>query len=346
MEMSQGVVRRAGDIGGSVGSRGAALPECLAVGAIALVVAALAMVMGEGSRRLGRIGHDTANLRTIYAGMQSYAKDNAGSYPTLTWQPNVTYNTPWPELNTAGSNTEATMHQMVYLARTLTGRPAGELVITPNVLANLNFGHLVLCDYLGLSIPNRLFVSAGDRNKLLWADDPHGYDQGLYTPNLGVGDVNWRHPYAASFAQDTYLFDRSPLNSLMWGQSTSNYVVPATTVFGAASEASVTYPSQKVLLHDRFARYYGPRLPYCAMPEARLPLLMGDGAVTVRSATESNLGWNPSTPQGLASLTLTYSPNAIEPPIGGANTAVVQGRYMWTRAGIGGRDFGGPEVFP
>lgn len=328
-------------------ARGAfALPELAAAVVIGVVVAALAMVMADGSRRNGRIGHDTANLRTIYAGMQCYASDSAGVFPTLSWQPNVTYNTPWPELNTAASNVEATMHQMVYLARTLSGRSAEELVVTPNVLANANYGHLVLCQYMDFSIPNRLFVSAGDRNKLLWADDPQGYDQGLYSPNLGTGGINWRHPYAASFAQDSYLFDRSPFGSLMWAQSTDQYVVPANTVFGGAGVASMTYPSQKVLLHDKFARYYGPRLPYSAMPEARLPLLMGDGAVAVRSASESNYGWNPSNPQYVGYLTLTYSPNAIEPPIGGANTSVFIGRYLWTRLGIAGRDFGGPEVFP
>jgi prepilin-type N-terminal cleavage/methylation domain-containing protein len=327
--------------GSAARERGFALPELVCALVIAAVVVAVLALAGDGWRRNGRIGRDLANLRTIYAGQMSYAADSADKLPTFSWQANVNYNTGWGDINVASSALDAAVHQMIYIVRTRGGRTAAETPVIANLLAHSNYSQLVLCDYLNLSVPNRLFVSAGDRNRLLWADDPRGYDQGLYTPNLGVGGINWRHPYTTSFVTNTYIYDLSASGSRIYPSSTSQYYVLANTVLGGQTTAAIVYPSQKVLLHDRFARFFGPRLPFCTNTEARLPFLFGDGAVAVRSANEANLGADPNT--GM-SYQLSYVPTAIEPPVGGANFAEVPMRFMWTRGRIGGRDFGGPEA--
>jgi hypothetical protein len=188
-------------------------------------------------------------------------------------------------------------------------------------------------------------VSAEDRNRSLWANDPLGYDQGLYTPNLGTSvgpSINWRHPYSAGFRPPTSFFDGGPVGSRIEpAGNTGTYLIPGTSVLGPQLMTAVAFPSQKVLLSDSFARHVGPRTPFCTSNESRLPLLMADSSASVRAAAEGNPGCNPNTGQSIA---LQYTPTLIDPPAAGANAAFMIGRFLWTRQRIGGRDFGGPEV--
>jgi hypothetical protein len=41
---------------------------------------------------------------------------------------------------------------------------------------------------------------------------------------------------------------------------------------------------------------------------------------------------------------MTHSPTIWEPPRPPGASGIVDGRIRWTRGGIAGRDFGGPEV--
>jgi hypothetical protein len=208
------------------------------------------------------------------------------------------------------------------------------------------FGHITLLQYLGLQPPTRMFVSPADE-RWRWANDPRGYDEGLYSPNLGTGGHNVVHPYGASYDQGTAFYDQAVLGQrVSMTASTATISVPSGhRSLHAHALSSVTHPSQKVFIHDRFARHFGPRQAYHMYPEARGPVLMCDGSACIKAFQEANPGANPNTPAAPAP-TLTYQPSAIDPPASGPNVGPVLPGPLWTRMGIQGRDFGGPEVFP
>jgi hypothetical protein len=115
-------------------------------------------------------------------------------------------------------------------------------------------------------------------------------------------------------------------------------------VLGPQHFSNVSYPSQKVLFHDRSAWHFGARQPYCTHPQARLPLLFTDSSVSIRSAADGNLGWQPNNPALPSGNFVTYSPQCWEPPAVNPGGDGVFGRFRLTRNGVFGRDFGGPEV--
>jgi hypothetical protein len=83
---------------------------------------------------------------------------------------------------------------------------------------------------------------------------------------------------------------------------------------------------------------------YFAYSYARIPMLMVDGSAHVRPTNHANSGFNPSNPRSPIPLVLTYTQSSYEPPIlpaGGSNVTMY---YYWTRGGIQGRDFEGPEL--
>jgi len=78
--------------------------------------------------------------------------------------------------------------------------------------------------------------------------------------------------------------------------------------------------------------------------------LFADGSVSKRATAEANQGWDPGEPNRPFALRFGYVPRAWEPPVVertgpslGAETSLL-GRQAFTRMGIAGRDFDGPEV--
>src|SRR5262249_32437507 len=126
--------------------------------------------------------------------------------------------------------------------------------------------------------------------------------------------------------------------------TTNTILIPSTAVLGPQHFTNVANPSQKVLVHDRNAWHFGSRQPYCTHPEARLPLLFVDGSVPIRHAPEGHLAGSPNNLSSPIPTSVIYSPSCWEPPALNGGGDSVQGRFRFTRNGVLGRDFGGPEV--
>ncbi len=160
-----------------------------------------------------------------------------------------------------------------------------------------------------------------------------------------------RWPYSSSFLLATSFYDKggSPPQRIYQGPTHSTYFVPNGTL-GARLQAETAFPSHKAFLHDAHGRHFGERVPYCVVPEARLPVLFVDGSVSVRAAADANPGWHPGQPTSPISMIFNYQPDAWEPlTTTGTVSQQVDGRFRWTRGtatehGIAGRDFGGPET--
>jgi hypothetical protein len=324
--------------------RGFTLVEAAAVVAVAGVLVALVFAAGHEQRRNARMGDDLAHLRQIGVGTGSYGADFADRMWTFSWRMGTAPIDPTlPEsagLTTAADDLQASRNQMTFLVRTRGGRVTFPSLGPISLFTYATYSHVVLADYLDRPLPAREFVSSADRDRLLWAQDPLGYDQGLYSPNLGTGGTNERHPYGTSLRLGTSFYDSNPVNQRIGpGPTTGTYLLAGGNGYFGQALSTISYPSQKVMLHDQFARHMGDRVAFCTHPEARLPMLFSDGSVAVRSAAESNAGANPNSG---ALVSMTYSPSAIDPPATGPNADLMLGKFEWTNGGLLGRDFGGP----
>jgi hypothetical protein len=323
---------------------GFARVELLTIVILSLIITALLLAAGDRSRRLARLGDDEAHLRELATANHAYAAQFADRFATFSWRTGAAPIPPGDPngagLFTAATDLQAAANQMVYLMRTVAGRP--ETPVISAFIPHIGYSHFALAAAGYLKLPTRTVVSSENPHRIRWANDPLGYDQGLYVPNLGTGGVNIRQPYAADFRAPAAWWDASPVNSrVASGGTTSTFTSLSSTVLAPQLLSSVAFPSSKVMLTDYVARHFGPRLPFCTSNESRLPQLMADGAIVVKSAAAANPGCNPNTGQPIS---MSYSPSAIDPPATGANAQIMSGRFLWTRRALAGRDYNGPEV--
>lgn len=324
---------------------GFALNELVALVVVAATVASIFLIMSDRSRRTGRLGDDLSKLREIGALNRSYAADNADRVCTFSWRVG-NYTTQWPDLQNASTNLDAAAKQAVAIMRERSGNPA--LSRVNGWLPHINFSHLPLLDYAGDSLPQTGFISSGDRSRLQWAADPDCFMSECFPCQPPPTGSNYRWVYSSSFAISTAFIDLSPAGNRMWpGPQHGTVFVPGNVELGAALMTDVAHPSQNVMVGDSFARHFGVRQPGFFLAEARIPVLFADGAAALRSSGDSNLGANPNQWHSATPPEITYMQYACwEPPTVSGKTDVGVGRYRWTRMGLKGRDFGGPEVWP
>ncbi|MFM9996773.1 MAG: type II secretion system protein [Phycisphaerales bacterium] len=333
---------------------GFALIEALVVMVACFVVFALLTAAASDARRQARLGDDIAKLRQFGVWTGSYAADNQDLFWSFSWRKGYS-KSQWPDLNAQaqGSDLSAGAAQGVDILRRLAGRT--DILPINGWVPHVGYSHLPLSEYVGAPLPNLAGISAADEYRLMCARDPHGFDAGLYSPNPPLPGSNGpkRWPYSASFSIGAGFFDGSPIGARIHqvGLSHNQFWVPnaSVMVLGGRQQSEVAFPAVKVFMQDTHARHFGVRQPYCTHDQARLPLLFTDGGVTVRSASESNPGWQPNHPTIFVPTNLVYTPEFWEPPtMSGAAAEIVFGRFRWTRGCpanlLAGRDFDGPEV--
>lgn len=313
--------------------RGFVLAEALATIGLLVVLVALLAVATSDTRRRSQLAGTVGNLRQIGAGHAAFASDNDNKVCTF-----------------QSATLEAAQVEAVEILRRLSGRP--NLPPITSWVPHILYSHLVLQDYLGQPIPSKLFTSPGDTTRLAWQRDPLNIDNLPNRPLGGSPSTNYRWPYSSSYELGPafYAPDRSVGQQQTISQSTGHnlYIVPPGVVFGNRRFSEVSFPANKAFMWESHQRFFGPRQPYFGLPEARVPMLMADLSVGVRCTQDSNRGFQPNSPQSLSPTIYTYQPDTgWEPPVMAnppGSGDVVQGVYRWTRAGLPGRDFGGPEV--
>lgn len=292
---------------------------------------------------------DLSNLGRIASATSAYAADYEGQMWSYSWKKGSLHAlTRWPDLQiTAGGDVTAAGVQAVDLFRRKAGRPPEDFPPMPNWLPHLSYSHLVLLDHMDAEFPNLMFVSSGDRERLKWALDWRAFDENAFAPCQpdATNTVNRRWPYSASFQLPFAWYDHSNEGSRI-GQTTlhTSFVIPGLASLGPARLADVDHPSAKVMLHDAASWHVGRKSTYFALPHARVPMLMSDGSADVRVTADANEGWMPNIAHRFEPSRFNYTPqcweaDAFDPS--GVDSVV--GHYRWTRSGLRGRDFGGPE---
>ncbi len=325
--------------------------ELLCILAVLGVVLAVLAVMGDKARKAAMLSDDLANFRQIAALTGQYAADNDDKFWTFSWQGGETYNTKWSDLKSGTDDVEAAANQAVVILRDHAGR-LDMPKISPGWYSFLLYSHLPLQTYAGSSFPDRLFVSSGDRARLLWASDPPGFDQGKFLPNQPspMYPVNKRWPYSSSYQLSTSFFDQGTPNAARVSQASPQenlWNTPNDGDLQARTLSATKHPSLKSHLHDKFAWHFGTTTedslltnefdkgyPFFAEEHARLPILFVDGHAAVHRSGNANKGWIPNAP-------CPFTPTSFVSPSSGKT---VPGCYRWTRLFLDGADVGKPEL--
>ncbi len=319
---------------------------------IALLIGILLPALGE-ARRAARIAIDLSKMKQMGTAAASYGADYKDKLFSFSWRKGKTYassSTAMPLWPAAATDAGAAANQAVDVLH----RRADRTDITPITtwIPHPQYSHLVLQDYLGSVLPERLVASTADRHRQLWQSDPKGFDQGLFQPASTTsppGTNNGkRWPYSSSFQVTPASFDNSNVGSRLSQDPGihSTYIVPNACSLGRARLTDVEYPAQKVHMHDANARHFGKIAAYFGYPVARNVVLFQDASSSVRLTSDSNKGWQPNTPAAAAPTQYMYKPDAWEPPTlnGQATEQITAGYYRWTRGGLQGVDFVGKEI--
>jgi len=174
-----------------------------------------------------------------------------------------------------------------------------------------------------------------------------GFWQPFQNPESGpVPGSAKRWPYSASFQTPTAWYDKGETGSRISPASHSSYSIPIGALRdGGHLLSDVVFPAQKVLMHDYGAWHFSRRSQHFLVKTSRVSVLMGDGGASPRLTGDANEGWQPNRPTSALPVVSSYIARVWEPPnvVPGRPDRPI-GHYRWTRGGIEGRDFDGPEI--
>jgi prepilin-type N-terminal cleavage/methylation domain-containing protein len=342
---------------------GFTLIELLVVIAIiALLIGLLLPALSE-ARKAAKLAKGLSNLHQLAVSTHSYTTDFHDRLWSFTWRvsgsgaaarPNWT--TQYPDLQTATEDMQAARYQMVDIIRRRGDRPLFPNMAATALFPHLTYSHLVLIDYMAYDLPNMITTNPEDRDRVKWVADPLGYDQGLYTPNLGTSIAPsdlWRHPYGASYRIVPAAVDLSNAGTRMFPYPPSHnsvyyYTGLNGTRLGGRKLGDISYPSQKVHMYDTLGRHFGKFnwSQSFVFETCKQPIALLDASAAVRSNRDCNMGTsnpNDTTEPITVHASIQYAPSAIEPP---APNGLLPGTgyFMWTRGGMKGVDYGGKEI--
>lgn len=309
---------------------GFTLIELLVVIAIiALLIGILLPALGS-ARRSARTLVCQANMRSMGQGATNYSLDFRDVIPAFNWRAGG-YSTPYTDLRNASNDRIAVGHQAISILRDRTGMTTIPRNATGNWFASLWFTHLTYLEYLSGNPEEPVAACPEDSEQVERAQTPIED----YTP--GTIKRKFESSYETTVlanSVDRAQGDFEPMeqHNSHWAsfQRGAKYVV--TRKF-----TQVRFASGKAYMFDTYDRHFAdaPETLYFE-PDAKQPILMFDGSVSVRATRDSNPGFRPRDPTN-------PEPSMIKKQIRGPFD-FYPGYYRWTRGGLSGIDFGGSEV--
>jgi prepilin-type N-terminal cleavage/methylation domain-containing protein len=330
----------------------------IVIAIIALLIGILLPALGK-SRKAARITVCESNMRQHGVSLANYATDWKNLIGTFSWKPG-TSPSQWTDLNGATNYQTSHSNQAIDIARRLSGH-GDDNFFQPftSRIVNRNFWSMPLIDgaYYSGKLPEPTAACPDDRATVTWQRRYNDIDAAL----LETGDPDPGSPighkrmlaYWSTYqlVPTAWTADSGPgaLSQASGGPGMHFLYQDSNAAyygFGGRSFHQVLFPSQKVCLFDLFDRHGYKREIWYAYPIASQPLLFFDCSVSFRKTGDSNIGWQPTSPNSLFPTTYQYWPWGSDPPtLNGQPNEIVNGYYRWTRAGLKGVDYGGRENF-
>lgn len=337
-----------------------ALVEVVAVVLIVAAAITLATVGLPDARRRSMASGSVQNLAQLGAGARSFAADSSDAIFSFSWHAGETHQCGDLTFPVPTTDNQAAADQAVCIMRERGNRP--DIVQISAWLPYVMYNTLPLLDYLNEDLPSRIAVSPGDRNRLLWQQAvttvPGNPNEAFFGTSSrpsppSTDNASKRWPYSSSYEMQPSFYspdamvDGVPTISQAGAPTHRNfYSGDARTPLGRRTFSEVRFPSQKAMMYETEDRFFGPRRAFLMYDEARVPVLLADGSAGVRSINQTNGGFDPANPLGSSPTRVAYIPELSweSPTLSGAVVEYVNGHIRWTRSGLLGRDFGGPEV--
>jgi prepilin-type N-terminal cleavage/methylation domain-containing protein len=326
-----------------VGGRAFTLIELLVVVAIMALLVGILLPGLSGARRSARSAACFSNLRQHATGTQSYAADARDLLWTFSWGAG-----PNAEFGSAGDALQGAADQAISIVRRRADRPeisreGGGWV------PHFTYAQLVLLDYLDVPLGDAMVACPEDRLRRLIQSDVAGFETGVYQPS--PPRRVW--PYSSSYQLTGAAFDRMQsrdIRSDTWRRLSSGwhfgtYATGSQLDLGAPQLSDVSFPGQKVQMHELLQRHAGGAAAawIYALPESVTAQLRFDGSAAMMRGQDMNRGWQPHTPRTIASPAL-YVPEAWEGRSRSPGGDMIYERQRWTRGGLRGVDFGGGDI--
>ncbi len=331
---------------GTSSARAFTLIELLVVIAIIALLISILLPALQQARVVGKQMVCQSNMKQFGIAYNSYAADFDERIASFTWKEGENYGFG----GVANTPTLASANQAIWIIRNRAERD--DIAPIAGWIPNVLYSHLVLNDYLEQTLPNPMVACPEDRKRQLWQEDPLNF-QSLPVGDrpAGTGNTIKRWPYSASYqlipagySQDSGSSGNTTVDQHGLDHSRYN---GGTLPHGDRRFYEITAPGQKVAMLDSHDRHFGRGDRddlYYSYPDAKQPLVFWDAHVSVHKTADANWGFRPNQPQVGAPSQIRYNPSIWEPSAPVGVNAARLGYYKWTRAGLGGIDFGGTEV--